>query len=299
MVAKEEGEYVLYLDSFTIPSLGMQDSFFWGINRTCYTDFYPFRVFNEWEPQCLQLAPITILYGGNGSGKTTLLNVIAEALKLRRGAVYNKSFFFPDYIKLCQYQLSHRSQGQIPGNSQIITSDDVFDFLLSLRHLNSNIDHERESLLSEYKELKYARFQFRSMDDYEQLKKIVAAQRKSGSKYVKDQLMKNVREQSNGESAFMFFTQEIKEDSLYLLDEPENSLSAEKQLKLQEFLSDSARFYGCQFIISTHSPFMLSMKDALIYDLDERPLRTKKWTELHNVRIYHDFFEAHESEFER
>lgn len=290
---------MLYLESFTIPSLGMQDSFFDGLNRTCYTEFYPFRVFNEWEPQCLPFAPITILYGGNGSGKTTLLNIIAETLKLKRGAVFNKSYFFPDYVNLCQYELNHRCQGELPENSQIITSDDVFDYLLSLRYLNSHIDEEREVLLTEHKELKYSRFQLRSLDDYEDLKKHVDAKRKSGSKYVKDRVMKNVREQSNGESAFMYFTQEISEDCLYLLDEPENSLSAELQLKLQDYLSDSARFYGCQFIIATHSPFMLSMKDAVIYDLDEQPIMTKKWTKLRNVQVYHDFFQAHESEFER
>ena len=40
---------------------------------------------------------------------------------------------------------------------------------------------------------------------------------------------------------------------LYLLDEPENSLSAELQLDLLKFIENSARFYNCQFIISTHS----------------------------------------------
>mgnify|MGYP006990124335 CR=1 FL=1 len=37
--------------------------------------------------------------------------------------------------------------------------------------------------------------------------------------------MDNVREHSNGESAFLYFTDKIKENGLYLLDEPENSLS--------------------------------------------------------------------------
>ena len=62
----------------------------------------------------------------------------------------------------------------------------------------------------------------------------------------------------------------------YLLDEPENSLSAENQLKLKQFIEDSARFYNCQFIISTHSPFILSLTDALIYDLDSNPVVSKK-----------------------
>ena len=75
-------------------------------------------------------------------------------------------------------------------------------------------------------------------------------------------------------------------------------MSAENQLKLQKFLEDSARFFNCQFVIATHSPFLLSMKGAKIYDMDEDVVDVKKWTELENVRIYFDFFKSHEAEFE-
>jgi Predicted ATPase len=290
---------MLYLESFTLPSVHRQDSFLGEIKRTCYTDFYPFRVFNDWEPAAIKFAPVTIFYGGNGSGKTTLLNVIAESLQLRRGTVYNKSHFFPDYVKLCRYDLNWLYQEKLPENSRIITSDDVFDYLIDLRYLNSNIDNQRESLLSEYTEVKYSHFQLQSLDDYDQLKRFTDTQRKTGSQYARDRLMKNIKGQSNGESAFMFFTQEIRGNSLYLLDEPENSLSAEIQLRLLQFIWDSARFYNCQFIISTHSPFIASMQDALIYDLDEKPMAAKKWTELRNIRIYREFFREHEADFEK
>lgn len=84
--------------------------------------------------------------------------------------------------------------------------------------------------------------------------------------------MGNAREHSNGESAILYFEEKIKENALYLLDEPENSLSPERQLELLRFIEDSSRFYGCRFVIATHSPFLLSMKGAKIYDLDEEPL---------------------------
>ena len=102
---------------------------------------------------------------------------------------------------------------------------------------------------------------------------------------------------SNGETAYYYFTRQIEENALYLLDEPENSLSATLQNKLRQFIEDSARFYNCQFIIATHSPFLLSMKGAKVYDLDSTPVEAKKWTELENVRIYHEFFEEHRDEF--
>ena len=109
--------------------------------------------------------------------------------------------------------------------------------------------------------------------------------------------MDNVREHSNGESAFLYFSEKIQENGLYLLDEPENSLSPLRQQELLKFLEDSARFFHCQFIISTHSPFLLSMRDAKIYDMDEEVVDVKKWTELPGVRAYYDFFREHDDEF--
>ena len=81
------------------------------------------------------------------------------------------------------------------------------------------------------------------------------------------------------------------------MDEPENSLSPQRQLELIKFIEDSARYFGCQFIISTHSPFLLAIKGAKIYDLDECPVSVKKWTELESVRCYYNFFKEHEHEF--
>jgi len=121
--------------------------------------------------------------------------------------------------------------------------------------------------------------------------------RKSASAFVKDRVMGNVSMFSNGESALRFFIDHIEENAVYLLDEPENSLSIALQMELKEFLELSARFANCQIILATHSPILLSMKGAFIYDLDSAPVETKPWTELENVRKYFDFFDSHRNEF--
>ncbi len=108
---------------------------------------------------------------------------------------------------------------------------------------------------------------------------------------------KNPREQSNGESAFFYFTSRLQEPGLYLLDEPENSLSTVRQIELRDFLENAARFFGCQFVIATHSPFLLSMRGAKVYDLDAAPAAVKRWTQLPDIRAAHEFFEAHRDEF--
>ena len=94
---------------------------------------------------------MTILYGSNGSGKTTLLNVIAQKLGVERTTPYNTSTFFPDYLNLCSYE--EKGEG-VPQASRIITSDDVFDFVLNKRIINSGIDSRRKQLIAEYLELK-------------------------------------------------------------------------------------------------------------------------------------------------
>lgn len=264
------------------------------LKSTCYNTYYPFQVLPKHELEELEFEPVTILYGGNGSGKTTVLNIIAEKLQLRRDTLYNKSSFFEDYTRGCDYELLQ----PIPQQSAIITSDDVFDYMMNIRCVNQGIDHKRENLFDEYTSLKYSDFQLKSLDDYEQLKKVNLTRRKSQSGFVRSALMDNVREMSNGESAFMYFVKKIDEGGLYLLDEPENSLSPERQLELLDYIKDSARFFGCQFIIATHSPFLLSMEGAKIYDLDEERVSVKKWTDLKNVRHYYDFFKKHQDEFE-
>ena len=187
----------------------------------------------------------------------------------------------------------------MPQGSRIITSDDVFDFMLNLRSINDGINRKREELFEDYLDAKYSDFQMKSLQDYEQLKKVHSARSSTQSRYIRQNLMDNVREQSNGESAFLYFTDKIKENGLYLLDEPENSLSPERQQELLKFLEDSARFFGCQFVIATHSPFLLSMRGAKIYDMDEEVVDVKRWTELENVRTYYEFFRKYKDQFEQ
>ena len=284
---------MLYIETFEFPDAERETDFICGIKRTCYDSFYPFKVLSQRRFERIDFEPVTILYGGNGSGKTTALNVIAERVGVRREAVYNRTEFFQDYADLCRVRL----KAPVPGRSCIITSDDVFDYMLNIRMLNEGIDHKREDVFEEYLDAKYSKFQLKSIADYDELKKVNASRRKTQSKFVRDALMDNVRTYSNGESAYKYFVEKVEEDGLYLLDEPENSLSPKRQLELKQYIEDSARFFGCQFILSTHSPFLLSMRGAKIYDLDADPVDIKRWTELENVRSYYTFFKDHEDAF--
>ena len=282
-----------FLRAFTFPDGDREFDYCMGVRRKCYTSYYPFKVLSQRRLERIDFEPVTILYGGNGSGKTTALNVMAEALKLQRDSRYNRSRFFEDYIALCTHEL----RGEIPERSRVITSDDVFDFMLNFRAANAGVDEKREELFQEYLNAKYSDFHFRTMEDYDRLKTVNMARSNTQSRYVRKNLMGNLPEHSNGESAFLYFTQRIEEDGLYLLDEPENSLSPARQQELCQFIEDSARFFHCQFLIATHSPFLLAMRGAKVYDLDANPVTIRRWTELPAVRAYYDFFQAHAKEF--
>lgn len=284
---------MLFLEKFIFPNSENEFDFILKEKKTCYDSFYPFQVLSKHKITKLTFEPITIFYGGNGSGKTTALNVIAEKLGIERDSVFNSSNFFRDYVKMCKRVLGK----EIPMHSRIITSDDVFDYMLNVRNLNEKIDTEREGIFEEFLEAKYANFQMKSLDDYEKLQKVNKARKNTMSGFVREEIMDNVRTYSNGENAYRYFISKMGEDGLYLLDEPENSLSPERQVELLQYIEDAARFYGCQFLISTHSPFILSLQGAKIYDFDADPVEVKKWAELKNVQVYYEFFIKHKHEF--
>ncbi len=289
-----------FLKEFRLPSQRQEDDVILDdirLDMQCYShNVYPFKIFPFKELSELTFAPVTLFYGGNGSGKSTLLNVIAEKLRLQRGAPFNKTPFYGDFVARCRAD----TVDDIPSDSRIITSDDVFDYLLDRRAKNSGVEKRREELFEEYRVYKGAsspRFNMRSLDDLDELKERNEARHSTRSAYVARRMQNEIRGKSNGESAFEYFTSQIRENSLYLLDEPENSLSAKLQLRLAEFIEQSARFYGCQFVISTHSPFLLAMNGVKIYDLDTTPVGARRWSELENIRTYFEFFEAHRGDF--
>ena len=282
----------MYLKSLKLTSNYAETIFIRDLVRTCYNGVYPFKIFPDKGLDRVDFAPITIFYGGNGSGKTTLLNVIAELTGVTRHSAFSGSAFFKEYTRRCQLDAK-----TIPEGSQILTSDDVTDYLLNIRYLNDGIDVRRNELFDEYLDRKYSNHQLKSMADYDDWKESMDAKKSTQSTFVKNRLMRNVDMQSNGETAMRYYTERIDRDALYLIDEPENSLSATRQKELAEYIYQSARFYSCQFVISTHSPFFLAMPGAKVYNLDLYPARVCSWTELENVRAYYDFFKEHENEF--
>ncbi len=259
--------------------------------------FYPYHIYLQKGLHEIEFDPITIFYGNNGSGKTTLLNIIAKTIGADE-RTENKTCdsrtdqYFRSYIGGCNYIFENRNFSEC----KIILSEDIFDYIIFKRIKNEKKELKRKELENEYYREKFEK----EVDytSYEALKKSNEVRSITMTKYVKSRIEEDDREFSNGQTALRFFNENIKENGLYILDEPENSLSPQFQIELIGLLYEMARYFKCQFIIATHSPFILSLNGAKIYNLDHEPVQEQKWYELPNVKIYYEFFKDNKKLFE-
>jgi ABC superfamily ATP binding cassette transporter, ABC protein len=74
---------------------------------------------------------------------------------------------------------------------------------------------------------------------------------------------------SYGEAFLHIITERTKKQGLYIFDEPESALSPIHQLSLIYLIREHLKREDSQFIIATHSPILMAMPGALIYEITE------------------------------
>ena len=291
---------MIYLKKLHLPSEFAEIKAIENEKRTCFNTFYPFKIFPEMRLGDIDFDGITMLYGGNGSGKSTLINVLAHKMRANRYSEFNDAPLFDKFVGMCSIDYARE-----PRRSSVLTSDDVFDYVLKARTVNENINGQRNELFDKYvsvhgeAERNPDIMRLHGLDDYERWSETmeILSPRKTQSSYIKKHVARDIDLYSNGQTAMHYFIERIEDNGVYLLDEPENSLSIELQIELAEYISATARVGRSQFIIATHSPVFLAMREVKIYNLDSYPASVCKWTELPNVRRYFDFFMEHKEEF--
>lgn len=254
-------------------------------------NIYPYNVFRGKYIEPFVFTPITVFYGNNGSGKSTLLNIIANRLKLK-GKEYatSNTYGLVDYCGAfsseCSYSLGEDDFGQtirsLPEASRYIKSEDILYEIKKIQQkqvLSAGMEYD---CVQRGMSLQEARQFLATKEGRKQEAYIMFAQEKY----------------SNGETSLQYFEKNLHPNALYLLDEPEVSLSPANQVALAEEINKMARLLECQFIIATHSPFMLGTLNAKIYNLDKDDYDVAKWSELENVRYFYEFFKKHKKEFE-
>ena len=276
-----KGDFLMiYLSSFKLSDKSIKNP-----------NIYPYNVFHRKDIDPFIFAPITVLYGNNGSGKSTILNIIANKLMLT-GKEYatSNSFGIVDYCgkfsSECQFSYGEDEFGNVfrkfSENSRFIKSEDILYEIKKIQQRQILSDGMEYDYMKNGHSQKEAEDYFQTQEGRNQIEYIEFAKEKY----------------SNGETAMQFFEEYLLPDTLYLLDEPEVSLSPANQVLLAKEINKLARLLSCQFIIATHSPFMLGTLNAKIYNIDKDDYSICEWYELENVRYFYDFFKKHEKEFE-
>ena len=99
---------------------------------------------------------------------------------------------------------------------------------------------------------------------------------------------KSLHEQSHGESFLAVIKNRFFGNGLYILDEPEAALSPTGIMSLMVVMHDLIG-KNSQFIISTHSPILMTYPDALLYELGEMEIRRISYRETSHYMITKHF----------
>jgi predicted ATPase len=124
----------------------------------------------------------------------------------------------------------------------------------------------------------------------------VAAFVDSGSTFAPDLSLYGdvpLHQQSHGQSFLALAANRFAGESIYVLDEPEAALSVSGALALVAVVVRAAEA-GAQFVIATHSPVLLAIPGARIYELDESGIATCDYDDLDTVRLMRGFLDAPE-----
>jgi predicted ATPase len=213
---------------------------------------YPFSIPAISGLSELALDPhVTLLCGPNASGKSTLIEAIAVAAELNpEGGSRNFSF---------ETRGSHSQLG------------DLLRLVRGARRPRTEFFLRAESF-------------FNVASEIEALDRAPG----SGPPLIESYGGVSLHEQSHGQSFMALLVHRFGPDGLYLLDEPEAALSPQGQLamlaRMHELVGE-----GCQFVIATHSPILLSFPGACIYELSEDGIERVAFDDTETVTLYRSF----------
>jgi len=237
---------------------------------------YPFSIKSFQNLDNLSLdQDITILVGDNGSGKSTLLEIIATKLNLYR---ISEDLNYKDieFESIKKASASFDINYLIKPKGFFFRSEDFITYIKYLDKTKSEALAEINQINQEYKGKSSLSI---SLAKSPHLKTIGAI----NSMYNKD-----LNEQSHGEAYLDFFKSRLRPNSLYLLDEAEMPLSISNQLVLMVMIKDAIE-EGCQFIIATHSPVLMSYPGACIYNVSDKGFEIRSYEDIESVELLRDF----------
>lgn len=104
----------------------------------------------------------------------------------------------------------------------------------------------------------------------------------------------SLHQRSHGEAFLTLFTERLRGNGFYLLDEPESALSPKRQLSFLTRMHDLIES-GSQFLIATHSPIIMAYPDSLIYQFSAQGIAQIAYEETDHYQITKMFLQRRES----
>ena len=240
------------------------------------TNTYPFNITCIKNTESLDLSnPITIFVGDNGSGKSTLLKSIAYYNNSINVSSYDITSSYYDDIKALSSKM--KCIYKVRTNKGFFFSGEEFiSYINELKRMKKDLKEELRRVDEEYKD--------KSVFAQNQARMAFAGQLFEMNQAYSGEL----KHMSHGEGFLEFFKARMHQNGIYLLDEPETPLSAINQYQLVVLITDLVRS-GSQVIIATHSPIIMALKDAKIYNFSEDKIEEVKYEDIESVSFMKHF----------
>ena len=103
----------------------------------------------------------------------------------------------------------------------------------------------------------------------------------------------SLHKQSHGESFMALVENRFGGNGLYILDEPEATLSPMRLMRLMCCMQELVKA-DSQFIISTHSPILMTFPDAEVLEISENGIQSVNYKETEHYIITKRFMDAPE-----
>lgn len=230
--------------------------------------------------------PVTVFVGENGSGKSTLLEALARSAQMitvgseetQRDRTLDALQPLVENLRLVWNKRTHRGF--------FLRAEDFFGYVQRLRALRLEMAADLEEIENDY----------RGRSDY--AKALASLPAASSLQALDAAYGDDLDANSHGESFLTLFQSRFVPEGLFILDEPEAALSPVSQLGLMAMIKDMVA-RGGQFVIATHSPILMALPGASIFDLDRRPPDFVQYNDLDSVELYRSFLENPDSYIKR
>ncbi|MCP3898485.1 MAG: AAA family ATPase [Desulfobacteraceae bacterium] len=100
---------------------------------------------------------------------------------------------------------------------------------------------------------------------------------------------KSLITQSHGQSLMSYFQSRYNRKGIYFLDEPETAMSPSSLVELLNLLIKINKQGHAQFIIVTHSPFLLALPESQILTFDNTIIEPIEYKDTEYYKLYKNF----------